>query len=917
MDYTTNVFWRGSDVVTRTITLVPAAGINTSMPVYLNSGFALPGISCKPKDCDLHTLRSRSSTDIGSGIVLDVLPATLDGFYALDWGGKRPFSLQRDYDGDGLIAKTYGGSDPNDVIVGCPTGQSGPCWDSDGDGYSDKREVALQVDGNRNNPAVKDADSDGICDPEELRLGTDPQKADTDGDGLSDSEETWHYSCTTNTWGGGWAFQADSLSILMFSDPLVVDADGDGLSDKSERDLYGSQGNDDNGVPYHPQIPNDNPLRLTIDFSDDVVGANKPFVVTTTVRNDSSQWAYGTVTTNIPAAASNAGAATVTETFPNLNSGGEYYQQVIPLTSGANSTIATFTASAVVGANNGSIEPVWTWDPSNPAQTQTTQNYVYGIALTDVPAAAANQQGGAAFSAASLERPDSVTAYQPYPPLWSLVTANAVNRQIIGNGNYLSGFEINRNAGALENNSNMAVDTPPDVACNDAGDCLTISASAYWYNCKPATLDSINVIKQNDGSSDKPDGSEFYIVQNGDNWNDDFSGSNGKLLWPPEPRPASMKDNSNVPINVPFTWCEGDTLSLWEDDGGGKNDENYGPRSYTPSTYTPLNETHKFTYPTTANNNVDVEIFVTFNPTGENASPQWQAWDNQNCTNIQINSLFVKQSADGNTIGDPAEYYIQHNGPNRGTTSSNNAAGDLIWAASAGASTNATLAVNQGVWACRGDTIDVWEDDPGKEDDFICSIKVLSDAPANPSGDPNKTSEAGYPQTSTVLGWVAPSGGVCTNPNSNNEVELSLTVEPTAKYVMTAGVFNANGAVKTNADGLVVRPQFWDANAYAKYQSMSDPAVASDGQDFLAAWIRGDGLLEHRYIKLDDIKPDSTLRGTFTTRSAPAAATDVDLVYVQGGYYLWAMKGADNKIYLFYTDRTGSQQVGGYQTIAT
>lgn len=66
-------------------------------------------------------------------------------------------------------------------------------------------------------PAVQkkesaDGDFDGLTDEEEKRLGTNPQRADTDGDGLADGDEINIYH----------------------SDPLLYDTDGDGYNDGQE-----------------------------------------------------------------------------------------------------------------------------------------------------------------------------------------------------------------------------------------------------------------------------------------------------------------------------------------------------------------------------------------------------------------------------------------------------------------------------------------------------------------------------------------------------------------------------------------------------------------------------------------------------------------------------------------------------------
>lgn len=58
----------------------------------------------------------------------------------------------------------------------------------------------------------KDSDSDGIIDSMEMSYGTDPFKADTDEDGLSDLDELSKY----------------------FTNPKIADTDGDGFSDGDE-----------------------------------------------------------------------------------------------------------------------------------------------------------------------------------------------------------------------------------------------------------------------------------------------------------------------------------------------------------------------------------------------------------------------------------------------------------------------------------------------------------------------------------------------------------------------------------------------------------------------------------------------------------------------------------------------------------
>ncbi len=128
-----------------------------------------------------------------------------DEFYddCIDW------STLPDSDGDGL-------PDEYEEEYGCdPTNP-----DTDGDGLPDGYEI-MTID---SNPADAysldntlsdgeyDNDQDGLSNYEEYLLGTDPLRADSDFDGLSDGDEV-------NVYG---------------TDPLNPDTDGDGLSDGDE-----------------------------------------------------------------------------------------------------------------------------------------------------------------------------------------------------------------------------------------------------------------------------------------------------------------------------------------------------------------------------------------------------------------------------------------------------------------------------------------------------------------------------------------------------------------------------------------------------------------------------------------------------------------------------------------------------------
>ena len=70
-----------------------------------------------------------------------------------------------------------------------------------------------------------DSDGDGLSDSEEARLGTDPQNPDTDGDGLLDGEEVNKYKTNPldpDTDGGG---VKDGVEVKFGADPLDPDDD--------------------------------------------------------------------------------------------------------------------------------------------------------------------------------------------------------------------------------------------------------------------------------------------------------------------------------------------------------------------------------------------------------------------------------------------------------------------------------------------------------------------------------------------------------------------------------------------------------------------------------------------------------------------------------------------------------------------
>ena len=200
--------------------------------------------------------------------------------------------------------------------------------DTDGDGLTDSFELDYQQKGIANgggpiDATDSDSDDDGLCDFQEIRLGTMPGMADTDGDGLTDAEEVYHavYNCATHTptgaWSGGWDFQyAPGKTLHISSDPLLRDADGDGMSDKLEKMFHELDPED---YPYHPSVWNPNPLALYMAISDrdDFVAPGDSLVYTATVANELTVPWYesGAITTTFPAALGGSAPVTPFELF--------------------------------------------------------------------------------------------------------------------------------------------------------------------------------------------------------------------------------------------------------------------------------------------------------------------------------------------------------------------------------------------------------------------------------------------------------------------------------------------------------------------------------------------------------------------------------------------------------------------------
>jgi hypothetical protein len=135
---------------------------------------------------------------------------------------------------DGAAAESEEISDRNAILNGFTLERISPVTDNDSDGLRDDWEAKFF--GNMDAKATDDPDNDGLTNLEEQTLGTEPNKADSDGDGLSDGDEVKVYKTDpTRVGDADGDLLTDGAEILIYkTDHKKVDSDGDGASDYYE-----------------------------------------------------------------------------------------------------------------------------------------------------------------------------------------------------------------------------------------------------------------------------------------------------------------------------------------------------------------------------------------------------------------------------------------------------------------------------------------------------------------------------------------------------------------------------------------------------------------------------------------------------------------------------------------------------------
>ena len=163
--------------------------------------------------------------------------------------------------------------------------------DSDNDGLNDGFEQRYGFDPKVSDGLAQvDTDGDGLTNLQEQDAGTNPRVADTDADGLSDGAEvlTHHTSPLTRDTDLDGLFDADEIN--RGTNPSLVDSDGDGLNDYAEIYTHGTDplkvDSDDDGISDKFEVDN-NLLNVSATADTDNDGLNNlgEFLAGTNPRN--------------------------------------------------------------------------------------------------------------------------------------------------------------------------------------------------------------------------------------------------------------------------------------------------------------------------------------------------------------------------------------------------------------------------------------------------------------------------------------------------------------------------------------------------------------------------------------------------------------------------------------------------------
>lgn len=173
-------------------------------------------------DTDINSIPS--STIVNKDIPVDIIP-DLESVYKGD-------SMELDTDEDGIL-------DGEETLWGLDYKKE----DSDGDGLTDFVELNITLtdplnidtDGDGITDALADIEGDGIDNQTELSYYTNPLSSDTDGDNLTDYEEIYTYGTDALNVDSDADGLCDYDDVFLGFSPMLADTDSNGVKDSDEK----------------------------------------------------------------------------------------------------------------------------------------------------------------------------------------------------------------------------------------------------------------------------------------------------------------------------------------------------------------------------------------------------------------------------------------------------------------------------------------------------------------------------------------------------------------------------------------------------------------------------------------------------------------------------------------------------------
>ncbi|MFM2032009.1 MAG: hypothetical protein RLZZ297_774, partial [Chloroflexota bacterium] len=236
--YSTPLTTSGINVKLRDL-IYTKANVIPAQTCYMTWAFGWPVSYCEIEN---HSDIDQTNLNDDDATSFDIFPATIDGFTALrpkngDASGTTGYTFAWSNDTDALSFPAFRDAD-NDGLTLVQEKEyktSDSLSDTDDDGISDQVEIGMGYP-----PTVVDGDHDGLTDYQESYYKTSPTMPDTDGDGLMDGAEVVRVEGGVRK--GGWDVTYAIVETVPHmtwtgSDPLKADADGDGIVDQREKIL--------------------------------------------------------------------------------------------------------------------------------------------------------------------------------------------------------------------------------------------------------------------------------------------------------------------------------------------------------------------------------------------------------------------------------------------------------------------------------------------------------------------------------------------------------------------------------------------------------------------------------------------------------------------------------------------------------